>query len=368
MHKKLTSLLTVLVIVTMNANIVKAAPVSNNTNNQVNLQQNRTNLKNAEKKVEEIEQNIEHLDYQIENKMIELDNTKKRIEDVQKVIQTIKIDIEKIENDIEEEKKLYNKRIRNMYIQSTGGYMAVLLGAEDLSDLFFRVKTLQKIWELDKKIVKSLNEKYANIQNKKEQMILENDRLVSIKLKQEQKMDELKGDKLKQEKLIEEAKKQARLYIDKIKKEEELLSETKQIVKEARKSTPKYIPSRGATAISDAAIVAYASNFLGTPYKWGANGPNYFDCSGYTKYIFAHFGINIPRVSRDQAKGGVYVPKSQLKPGDLVFYAYNNGKGDIHHVGMYIGNGMYIHAPRTGDVVKISPVDRNDYATARRYK
>ncbi|MCY6369901.1 NlpC/P60 family protein [Clostridium ganghwense] len=359
MHKKLTSLLVIVLTTTMNATIVQAAPISNNANQQVKLQQYKANLEKAEKKVEELEQNIEHFDYEIESKMIELNNTKSKIEEAKNHIKVAEKDIEKIDKDIEEEKKLYNDRIRNMYMQGMGGYLEVILGAKDLSDLFFRLEALKKIWELDRKILNSLNEKQDKIKNKKEQLLLENDKLLSLQAKQEKEMEDFKQNKIQQEKLIAEAEKLTKLYADKVKKEEKKVSQ----------NTTKYIPSRGSSAsVSQDAMIAYAKKFLGTPYKWGANGPNYFDCSGYTKYIFAKFGINIPRVSRDQAKGGRYVPKNQLQPGDLVFYAYNKGKGAIHHVGMYIGNGKYIHAPRTGDVVKISSVNRSDYATARRYK
>ncbi|WP_242873044.1 C40 family peptidase [Clostridium magnum] len=90
-----------------------------------------------------------------------------------------------------------------------------------------------------------------------------------------------------------------------------------------------------------------------------------FDCSGFTQYIYKHFGISIGRTTYDQINDGVAVSRDQLEPGDLVFY----GKGgNPTHMGIYIGNGAYIHSPRTGDVIKISPADRGDYITARRVK
>jgi len=110
--------------------------------------------------------------------------------------------------------------------------------------------------------------------------------------------------------------------------------------------------------------VAYAESFLGTPYAWGANGPNTFDCSGFTKYVYAHFGISIGRTTYDQIAEGQYVSRGDLQPGDLVFF----GSGSPHHVGMYIGNDSYIHAPKTGDVVKISQLTRTDYMSARRFR
>lgn len=82
-------------------------------------------------------------------------------------------------------------------------------------------------------------------------------------------------------------------------------------------------------------------------------------------WVAKQLGKSIPRTSREQSKGGVGVSKSNLMPGDLVFFA---NKGGVHHVGMYIGNNQFIHSPQTGDVVKISSLSsRKDYHNARRY-
>ena len=93
-------------------------------------------------------------------------------------------------------------------------------------------------------------------------------------------------------------------------------------------------------------VIAYAKTLLGKPYVWGAQGPNSFDCSGFTYYVFKNkAGIVLPRTSSAQSKYGTYVSKSNLKPGDLVFFDTNGANnGNVSHVGMYIGNGQMIHA------------------------
>lgn len=116
-------------------------------------------------------------------------------------------------------------------------------------------------------------------------------------------------------------------------------------------------------------VVDTAKQFLGTPYVWGGTSPKGFDCSGLMQYAMAKNGVNIPRTSQAQFKSGQAVEKSQLEPGDLVFFKSSSGTATAPgHVGMYIGNGQYIHAPQTGDVVKISNISsRKDYVGARRY-
>ncbi|WP_169806935.1 C40 family peptidase [Actinomadura macra] len=126
---------------------------------------------------------------------------------------------------------------------------------------------------------------------------------------------------------------------------------------------------RGATA------VRAALRWLGTPYSWsggGPSGPTYgtaqgagtkgFDCSGLTQYAWAQAGIHLPRVAADQYKASTHIPRTQLQPGDLLFFATNPAEPTtIHHVGIYYGRGRMIHAPHTGDVVRISPFTGNTY-------
>ncbi|MCE5204407.1 MAG: NlpC/P60 family protein [Actinomycetia bacterium] len=109
-------------------------------------------------------------------------------------------------------------------------------------------------------------------------------------------------------------------------------------------------------------VVAIALSKLGAPYRWGAAGPDAFDCSGFTMWVYAQVGISLPHSSRAQIGVGERVSRANLQPGDLVFF----GRSRIHHVGIYIGGGKYVHAPHTGDVVKISSLDRSDYAGACR--
>ena len=111
-------------------------------------------------------------------------------------------------------------------------------------------------------------------------------------------------------------------------------------------------------------ILETAYTKLGSPYKWGATGPNSFDCSGFTSWVYRQHGISLSRTAQAQSQGGVAVDRSNLQPGDLVFFG--SGTGRITHVGIYVGDGKMIHSPQTGDVVKISALHKN-YVCARRY-
>ncbi len=109
-----------------------------------------------------------------------------------------------------------------------------------------------------------------------------------------------------------------------------------------------------AFAAAGSDIVSYSKKFLGVPYVRGGSTPNGFDCSGFTQYVMGHFGGSIPRTTSGQYGSGAKISKSELKPGDLVFFKPSAGSTRISHVGIYIGGGKFIHSPQPGENVKIS--------------
>lgn len=117
----------------------------------------------------------------------------------------------------------------------------------------------------------------------------------------------------------------------------------------------------GAPTSRAAAAVAYAYQKLGSPYVWGATGPDAFDCSGLVQAAYRSAGIALPRTTYAQIGAGRRVSRSALRPGDLVFF-YSG----ISHVGIYVGNGQMIHAPNPSAPVRLAPVDQMPFAGATR--
>jgi cell wall-associated NlpC family hydrolase len=124
------------------------------------------------------------------------------------------------------------------------------------------------------------------------------------------------------------------------------------------------VPAPNATA---AAAVRAALGQLGKAYRWGATGPDAFDCSGLTGWAYARAGLALPRTSRQQWSAGRHVGLAQLRPGDLVFWASDPADpGSIHHVGLYVGQGLMVDAPHTGARVRVEPLHPRGYAGATR--
>lgn len=107
-------------------------------------------------------------------------------------------------------------------------------------------------------------------------------------------------------------------------------------------------------------IVQIASKYLGVPYSWGGYSWDGLDCSGFVKAVFANFGIDLPRCSRDQAQVGAPVPFDQLQPGDRLYFACKGG--DIDHTGIYAGNGYFIHSASTRGGVTFDSLDSARYS------
>ena len=117
-------------------------------------------------------------------------------------------------------------------------------------------------------------------------------------------------------------------------------------------------------AVTGEQVVAKAKEHLGTPYVWGGEQPGGFDCSGLIQWTYKQFGIDLPRVSGDQSKAGRAVSAAEARPGDLVFFKRARPAPD--HIGMYAGDGQWVVAPKTGDVVKMQKVDLSKATTIRR--
>ncbi|MCL6634918.1 MAG: C40 family peptidase [Peptococcaceae bacterium] len=131
------------------------------------------------------------------------------------------------------------------------------------------------------------------------------------------------------------------------------------------------VKKAGELTFSRSGIVDQARQFLELPYLWAGTSAYGFDCSGFTMRLYQSQGIAIPRDADEQAREGLAVARRDLLPGDLVFFAAKGGRGQIHHVGMYAGGGMMIHAPNSGSRVRVEAVDGGAYGEeywgARRY-
>ncbi|MBZ9636959.1 NlpC/P60 family protein [Clostridium sp. FP1] len=322
------------------------------------LQSQKYSLTRAQTESQTIERKIEQYDNEIEKNMAKTEENKIKILQTEKAIKSAVEEINKVGNEAKKEQELFDARMRTMYMNGFDGYTSVLLNAESFGDFISRVENVRIIIKFDKKVMGE----FEAIQNKlnEKQHCLNNTKaaLLNLQVDNKLKLDKIILDKESQNKLITQLDIKENNLITRSGKEQVLVNQS------IEKSVDKYTSSRGATNLSKDSIISYASNFIGIPYIWGGTSPSTgFDCSGFTQYVYRHFGISVGRSTYDQINDGIGVSKSDLQPGDLVFF----GIGDKpEHTGIYAGNNNYIHSPRTGDVIKVSPMTRGDYITARR--
>lgn len=303
----------------------------------------------------ELDSKISHLDNEIETIMAKIDENKKEITAKQADINQAKADIAKQEATIKAEQGLFDGRLRALYMNGPSSYAEILLGSKDLGDFLSRMNNCQTIIDYDTKLIGEFKQLEAELTANKDKLESDNQTLVSLQKENETKLTDLKKQKSDQAPLIAELKALETKYSAQLAVAKNVTPAGVLALSQASMSV-----SRGSTGVSASEIIAYGSNFLGVPYVWGGTTPSGFDCSGLVQYVYGHFGISLPRVARDQQDVGVYVTRENLQPGDLVFF------GDpAHHVGIYVGNGMMLHAPHTGDVVRVAPLN-SDFVNGRR--
>ncbi|MEV0809284.1 NlpC/P60 family protein [Micromonospora sp. NPDC050200] len=168
---------------------------------------------------------------------------------------------------------------------------------------------------------------------------------------EKQKLDTLIAAEVKQEKELAAKKSQINAEIKRLQ-----AAMPKTVVKVAGCPTIKGVVSSAAQT-----AIRVACQQVGEPYVWGADGPDSFDCSGLTQYAYKAAGIYLTHHTGAQWNEGKSIPRSEARPGDLVFFF-----SDLHHVGLYLGNGLMVHAPRTGKPVQVASIDYMPVAGFRR--
>lgn len=325
-----------------------------------NAKNQKDSLTSVQAQREAIEMKVEEFDNEIQNTMAKTEENKGKISQTESEIKKSAAEVALVEKQAQKEQDLFNSRIRTMYINGIDSYTSIILDSENFGDFISRMDNIRTVIEFDKKVAGEFEATKSKLAKKQLSLNSTKEVLVKLQVENKQKMDKMIITKGSQTKLLAQLKSKESLLAG---KPQISVSMTK--INSIRSLAPKYTPSRGSSDISNNAIIAYASNFLGTPYLWGGTTPSGFDCSGFTQYVYAHFGVSLGRATFNQIHDGVQVSRDNLQAGDLVFFGTI---GNPHHMGIYVGDNTYIHAPHTGDVIKVSVMSRSDFITGRRVK
>lgn len=345
--------------------VVLGDPLSDSLEKQKqDIEQNKSKLQIIQTEKLQLEKQIEQMDNKIVGLIFDIKSNNDDINSMTIKVNESQDNINKKEKQVAGEQELYNKRIKAMYINGLGGYIEAVITADGISKMIENIDLVGRIIEFDKRLLANMNKDIVELTINKENLEKQIKDLKDLKINNESELSKLNTTKADQKKLFGSLKEKENLLVGVVNESQNKISSILKEIEDAKKKIIIPQSSSGIIAL-DNPMVAYSVKFLGISYLWGGTNPiTGFDCSGLTQYVYNFFGVIIGRTTYDQIKDGNEVLMKDLQPGDLIFFGTWS---DPHHVGMYIGNGAYIHAPKTGDVVKISLLsDRDDYLTSRR--
>ena len=329
----------------------------------------------------------------------QLDITNSEIENLSEQIAIYTTTIAKMENELTVDKqkeqellKHYKVRMRAMEENGSATYLSILLGASDFQDLLSRIYCIRDIMEYDDGLVDEVQEAQVKVKKAKTDMEAEMAAQQEVFVAYQEKQTDLiaqqeeakvillslSADSVDYKKQLESINALQSSIGGQIGDMEDRLAELERIQAEQNAANQPstgnnntnngwYADAGGTGTGQD--IVNYAETFLGVNYVYGGTSPSGFDCSGLVYYCYKHFGYTVNRTAAGLAYSGTAVSSTSLQVGDIILFTSKDGSY-IGHTGIYIGGGQFIHAPHTGDVVKISNLSdtyyTNHYWGARR--
>lgn len=271
-----------------------------------------------------------------------------------------------------------NKRAATMYRNGPLGFLDVLLGVSDYSDLIARLDLMQLIGRSDATLVVNVTVSRERIEKARRTLETRQLELIATREQAAAKQDEVHAALKAQQSYLKQidarlrkliAQERERREREAARKAAEIAARMSASVRGTRAFDPKALGAHHPEAVS------IARKYVGkTPYVWGGTTPAGFDCSGLVQYSYRKLGVSLPRTSRQQYRVGAFIPPNRLDllmPGDLVFFGRGGNPDAVHHVAMYAGDGKMIHAPQAGEMVSVSSLlerieRRGDYVGACR--
>ena len=266
----------------------------------------------------------------------------------------------------------YEARVRAMYM--SGGRMSLVtsvLRAQNLGDAIDRYVSASSVVSADRATASNSDIAAAQVAAAADRLGRLSDRKLAAQRHADEASARVENALATQEQLLANADEQVRVIAEQNAAAEQLAQELAfaAALRQAQLAATDVLAQSNVPAPTPQAGIAIeaAKTQLGKPYVWGATGPDSFDCSGLTGWAYRQAGVLLPRVSQDQWNAGPHPDLGHLLPGDLVFWATDTANPrTIHHVGIYIGNGLMIAAPYTGTVVRVQSMHANGYLGAMR--
>lgn len=357
--------LVLVVSLTIGSSQVVYATSAQNKKSEAEKNLNDVNKKidNLENKKEEIEGELDAKNEELVNLMVDVGILEKEIDQNEKQLKQVKKDLKTAQKNEKKQYQAMKKRIKFMYERGDSAVISSLLESKSMADMLNRVEYFNEVYDYDRNLLDNYEKTRKQVEDLKAQVEDEKKELETAKddLKQQQKqletaMANLRSQQANADTQIANAKSLASEYQKTITEQNKIIQQQQAAAAASGRSsggsggTSK--PNSNAsvpggnlnppktTNVSGSDVVNYAMQFVGKPYVWGGKDPNTgADCSGFTSYVYAHFGISIPSFSGAQRSCGQEVSYANAQAGDLICYA--------GHVAIYMGGGKIVHAKGT---------------------
>lgn len=357
--------LVLVVSLTIGSSQVVYATSAQNKKSEAEKNLNDVNKKidNLENKKEEIEGELDTKNEELVNLMVDVGILEKEIDQNEKRLKQVKKDLKTAQKNEKKQYQAMKKRIKFMYERGDSAVISSLLESKSMADMLNRVEYFNEVYDYDRNLLDNYEKTRKQVEDLKAQVEDEKKELETAKddLKQQQKqletaMANLRSQQANADTQIANAKSLASEYQKTITEQNKIIQQQQAAAAASGRSsggsggTSK--PNSNAsvpggnlnppktTNVSGSDVVNYAMQFVGKPYVWGGKDPNTgADCSGFTSYVYAHFGISIPSFSGAQRSCGQEVSYANAQAGDLICYA--------GHVAIYMGGGKIVHAKGT---------------------
>lgn len=360
--------LVLVVSLTIGSSQVVYATSAQNKKSEAEKNLNDVNKKidNLENKKEEIEGELDTKNEELVNLMVDVGILEKEIDQNEKQLKQVKKDLKTAQKNEKKQYQAMKKRIKFMYERGDSAIISSLLESKSMADMLNRVEYFNEVYDYDRNLLDNYEKTRKQVEDLKAQVEDEKKELETAKddLKQQQKqletaMTNLRSQQANADTQIANAKNLASEYQKTITEQNKIIQQQQAEAAASRSSGGSSGGSGGTskpnsnasvpggnlnppktTNVSGSDVVNYAMQFVGKPYVWGGKDPNTgADCSGFTSYVYAHFGISIPSFSGAQRSCGQEVSYANAQAGDLICYA--------GHVAIYMGGGKIVHAKGT---------------------
>ena len=361
--------LVLVVSLTIGSSQVVYATSAQNKKSEAEQNLNDVNKKidNLENKKEEIEGELDTKNEELVNLMVDVGILEKEIDQNEKQLKQVKKDLKTAQKNEKKQYQAMKKRIKFMYERGDSAVISSLLESKSMADMLNRVEYFNEVYDYDRNLLDNYEKTRKQVEDLKAQVEDEKKELETAKddLKQQQKqletaMANLRSQQANADTQIANAKSLASEYQKTITEQNKIIQQQQAAAAASGRSSGGSSGGSGGTSkpnsnasvpggnlnppkttnVSGSDVVNYAMQFVGKPYVWGGKDPNTgADCSGFTSYVYAHFGISIPSFSGAQRSCGQEVSYANAQAGDLICYA--------GHVAIYMGGGKIVHAKGT---------------------